>query len=93
MLIGVGPLSWAGSDHDRARQATEAGEVLPLHTILERVQRDHPGQVLDVELDRSDDQGLVRWVYKIKLLQRGGALVKLKVDARSGAVISQKLKD
>ena len=39
----------AGDDHDRARQALEAGEVLPLRSILERVERDYPGQVLDVE--------------------------------------------
>lgn len=93
VLVGASAVSWAGSDHDRARQATEAGEILPLRTILERVQRDYPGQVLDVELDRSDNHGPARWIYKIKLLQGGGALVKLKVDARTGAVISQKSKD
>jgi hypothetical protein len=38
--------------HDRARQAVEAGEILPLRTVLERVERDYPGQVLDVELER-----------------------------------------
>jgi uncharacterized membrane protein YkoI len=40
-------------DHDRARQAVEAGEVLPLRTILERVERDYPGQVVEVELERA----------------------------------------
>jgi uncharacterized membrane protein YkoI len=79
-------------DHDRARQAVEAGEVLPLRTILERVEREYPGQVIDVELEREheDKGGPERWVYKIKLLRSGGALVKLKVDARSGAVIGKK---
>jgi uncharacterized membrane protein YkoI len=81
-------------DHDRARQAVEAGEVLPLRTILERVEREYPGQVVDVELEREheskDKSGPERWVYKIKLLRTGGALVKLKVDARSGAVIGKK---
>ena len=49
-------------DHDRARQALEAGEVLPLRAIIERVERSYPGQVLEVELER--DGG--RWIYEIK---------------------------
>jgi uncharacterized membrane protein YkoI len=67
-------------DHDRARQALESGEILPLRTILERVERDYPGQVMEVELDREDG----RWRYEIKLLRRDGALVKLVLDARDG---------
>ena len=77
-------------DHDRARQALEAGEVLPLRTILERVEREYPGQVLDVELEREHENGLERWVYRIKLLRSGGSLIKLKVDARDGSVIGRK---
>lgn len=73
---------WAGDthDHDRARQALESGEILPLRTILERVERDYPGQVMEVELEREDG----RWRYEIKLLRRDGALVKLVLDARDG---------
>ncbi len=81
------------SDHDRARQALEAGEVLPLHKILERVHKEVPGEVLDVELDRDNDHGEVRWTYKIKVLRQGGERVKLKIDARTGRLISRKTKD
>lgn len=77
-------------DHDRARQALEAGEVLPLRTILERVEREYPGQVIDVELEREQESGQDRWVYKIKVLRSGGALIKLKVDARDGSIIGRK---
>jgi uncharacterized membrane protein YkoI len=80
-------------DHDRARQALEAGEVLPLRTILERVERNHPGQVVDVELEREHENGGERWIYEIKLLRSGGALIKLKVDARDGTIIGKKLKE
>ena len=82
MLVSVPPVS-ADSDHDRARQALEAGEILPLKTVLERLARDTPGQVMEVELERSGE----RWIYEIKLLQPGGALIKLKVDARDATVI------
>ena len=70
-------------DHDRARQAVQAGQVLPLPTVLERLQREVPGQVLEVELEQERE----RWIYEIKLLQAGGALIKLKVDARDATVI------
>ena len=87
-LAGLGHAGHAGNagDHDRARQALEAGEILPLKTVLEKLARDNPGQVMEVELGRRGE----RWVYEIKLLRPGGALSKLLVDARDGAVIGNR---
>jgi uncharacterized membrane protein YkoI len=87
LLTGPGQAG-DGQDHDRARQALEAGEVLPLRTILERVERDHPGQIMEVELERKE----TGWIYEVKLLKTGGALVKLKIDARNGIVLDSKEK-
>ncbi len=70
-------------DHERARAAVQRGEVLPLPKLLERLQRTHPGQVLELELEREDG----RWVYELKLLQPGGQLLKLEVDAATGQVL------
>ncbi len=88
VLCCQAPIALAGGqrDHDRARAALRAGEVLPLSTILERVAKEQPGQVLEVELERDHD----RWIYELKLIESSGALVKLKVDARDGAVLKQK---
>ena len=76
----------ADSDHDRARAAVQAGQVLPLKTVLERLERDHPGQVLEVELEQEDG----RWVYEVRLLQAGGRLLKLELDAASGDVLKRR---
>jgi len=92
-LAQISGLAHADSDHDRAREAMQAGEVLPLATILDGVAREHAGKILDVELDRDKDDGEVYWVYKVKVLQAGGKLLKLKIDARTGALISRKHKD
>ncbi len=73
-------------DHDRARQAVESGQVMPLKALLARVEREHPGQVLEIELEREDGM----WLYEIKLLQPGGVLNKLKLDARTGAVVKSR---
>ena len=97
MLACAGASAIASEDHDRARKALEAGEVLPLRTILERVEREFPGQVVDVELERRHERanagGAGRWIYEIKLLRTNGALVKLKLDARDGTLINQKGRD
>ena len=67
----------------------EAGQVLPLPTLLERLRRTHPGQVLELELERDDG----RWIYEIKLLQANGQLLKLEVDAATAQVLQVKRKD
>ena len=83
--LGLQP-AWSGSkdDHNRARQAVQAGQVLPLRSVLERLEREHPGQVLEVELEQEEG----RWIYEVKLLQPQGQLVKLKLDARTAALLS-----
>ena len=70
-------------DHDRARQALEAGEILPLEKIIDEVNRNYSGHVMEVILEHEDD----RWVYEIKQLRSGGLLVKIHVDASNGTVI------
>ena len=92
VLLGAALLSAASAgdhdDHERARAAVRAGEVLPLPALLDRLQRTHPGQVLELELEREDG----RWIYDVKLLQADGRLLKLEVDARTAEVLDVKRK-
>lgn len=76
-----------GNDHDLARRASEAGEILPLRDILAIIERDFPGQIIEIELERDD--GL--WLYEIKLIRSGGMLAKIKLNARDGSLL--KIKD
>ena len=90
LAIGGSPVGRVDDgDHDRARQAMEAGEVLPLPKILQAVERDHPGRVLGVELERHRQ----RWIYEIKMLRNDGRLLKLKVDAREATILAVKGRD
>lgn len=73
-------------DHEQARAAVQAGQVMPLPALLARLQQSHPGQVLELELEREDG----RWIYEVKLLQPGGQLLKLEVDASTGEVIGRR---
>lgn len=76
-------------DHERARQALESGQILPLRTVLDKLEREYPGKVLEVELEQDDG----RWIYEVKLLQADGQLLKLKLDARTGVLLQRKNKN
>ena len=72
-------------DHERrdaVRRALEAGEVLPLSEILNRVRGQIPGDVTGVEIEG----GHGRWRYELRLIDRGGRVLDVRVDAHSGAI-------
>lgn len=69
-------------DHQQAWEARQAGQILPLGTVLERLAREQAGQVLEVELERDKGQ----WLYEVKLLQASGRVLTVKVDAATGLV-------
>lgn len=74
----------ARDDHERARQALQAGEILPLGELLRRVAQDYPGDVIEVELER--DKG--RWIYELEIIRADGALIELEIDASDGSLLS-----
>jgi uncharacterized membrane protein YkoI len=79
---GVGARDGDG-DHDRARAALQAGDIRPLSEILDAAAREFPGQVLEVELEREHGT----WVYEMKVLGKGGAVLKLQYDARDARLL------
>ena len=76
----------SSTDQERATRAVQAGEILSLRVILERLEKTQPGQVLDVEFE--EKKGV--WIYELKILKAGGRLQKLKIDAKTGEIISNK---
>ena len=62
--------------------------MLPLPQVLERLQRSHPGQVLELELEHEKGQ----WIYEIRLMQADGRLLKLTVDAATARVLEVRRK-
>lgn len=87
-VLSAGAQARDRGDHERAREAVVAGQILPLRTVLERLEREHAGQVLEIELESEDR----RWVYEVKLLQSGGQLLKLEIDAGTGEVIGRRVR-
>jgi len=76
-------------DHERARKALMSGDVLSLRQVLDLVNRDYPGEPVEIEFE--DDDGV--YVYEIKLLQPAGSVLKMKVNATTGKIIKVKGRD
>jgi uncharacterized membrane protein YkoI len=71
-------------EHDAIRAALQRGEVLPLQRILAIAQEKVAGDVIEVELESKR----AALVYEIKVLTQSGRVREVKIDARSGAVLS-----
>ena len=67
---------------DEVRRAVEAGEVLPLAQILERLRDKVSGDVTGIEIDREDG----RWRYEFRVIERSGRVLEVHVDARTGNI-------
>ena len=70
-------------NHDRARRALEAGEILPLSEILEAAETARPGRVIELELEHDDG----RWIYELELVTPEGRLYEMEIDAATGTVL------
>jgi uncharacterized membrane protein YkoI len=79
----------AETDFDTARKLRESGDILPLETILQKLEKKYPGKVLEVELETKHGKA----IYEIELLDTGGKVWELRVNARSGEIIHQHQED
>jgi uncharacterized membrane protein YkoI len=77
------PLRADQSDHDRARRALEAGEILPLSEILKVAEAVRRGRVIELELERENG----RWIYELELISPGGELYEMEIDAATGQLL------
>ncbi len=76
----------AQSDQGSARDAADAGQIKPLSEVLHVVKASVPGQVLDVQLDKSGNP----WTYRIRVRSDKGNVVLVVVDAETGKILSTK---
>lgn len=78
---------WAGSEpreQDAVREALRRGEILSLSKILAIASEKVPGDVLKVELEREDGT----LIYEVEVLTSAGRVRELKINARTGAILS-----
>ena len=73
-------------DHRDAWEAKRAGKILALSSILARVRKIRPGEVIAVDLKEQR----YRLIYDLVILSRSGALFNVRVNALSGVIIRVK---
>lgn len=86
---------WAGRhdhhqsrDHDAVLEAVRDGEIKPLSEILVEVKKKLPGEVTGVNVEYK--HGF--WLYEFRVVDPGGRLYDIYVDARSGEIRKTKEK-
>lgn len=76
-------------DYKEAKELREQGKILSLQEILGRVEKEHPGQVIETELEREDGV----YIYELEILTDEDRVIKLEVDAASGKIMKTEAED
>jgi uncharacterized membrane protein YkoI len=69
---------------ERVRELVERGEILPLEQILKRNEAVIDGRIIEVEIEPKRGT----YVYEIKVLRPDGRPREIKIDARTGVIVS-----
>ena len=72
-------------EHDAVRAIKQRGDILSLDRILQEARGQHPGRVLESELEQKDG----RYVYEVELVDDQGRVREMKFDARTGEVLKE----
>ena len=84
LLLCAVPARAGLDDYQRAREALERGEVLPLGTILGLVEKEIDARVIEVEFEEEDG----RYIYEFELITADGRLMEARADAVTGRILS-----
>ena len=79
------PSALADDGSRRAREGVRSGQLVPLETLLDQAHREHPGEVLEVELEDGE--------YEIEILREDGRVIELTFDARTGRLLESEFDD
>ncbi len=66
-------------DQDRAFEAVEHGEALPLSKVLAHLKGRLGGEIVGIAFERDDS----RWIYVFKVVMPNGRMRRIQVDAKS----------
>lgn len=76
---------YSSDEQEQVRMLQQQGDILSLEQILERARSHRQGRVLEAELERKRD----RYIYEVELVDDGGQVWEMKLDAMSGELLEQ----
>jgi uncharacterized membrane protein YkoI len=85
-LMAVAPAMADDKKHDQelARKALLEGRIRSLAEITERVKPRLPGEILGVEIEVEDNG---RFIYEFDVIEPGGKLKEVEVDAATAEIL------
>lgn len=89
LVLGMMGATAAGAyplSAEQAREARKKGHVQSLREVVRGTAEQFPGKLLKAVLHREEQQ----WIYTLIILQEGGYLTKVWVDAQDGHLIRYK---
>ena len=89
MMLNPLQVAMADDDYIEAKHLLDSGEILSLEVILKNVRQILPGKVLEVELEKEDEQ----IVYEIEILDGNGVIKEIYIDAKTGKLLLTKEDD
>ena len=89
MILSPLRVAMADDDYIEARRLLESGDILPLEIILKDVRQIFPGKVLEVELEKEDQQ----IVYELEVLGDDGVIKEIYINAKTGKLLFSKEDD
>lgn len=70
-------------DLDDVQDAVGRGEIRSLGPVREAVGREFGGEIIGIDIERRKG----RWFYEFKIVDAGGRLLEVEVDARTARVV------
>ena len=82
-MLAAGPAHADDVGPETAKRLLSEGRIKPLAEVLDAVQRQVPGEMLEVELELEK----TGYVYELKLLRPDGKVQEVEADAASGNLL------
>ena len=88
LVAGIFSAVCASTDHERAHELKQQGQILPLEDILSQLPV-NAGRVLEVELEHEHG----RMIYEIEVLNAQGQVNEYLFDAGNGQLLGIEVDD
>ncbi len=75
----------ASNSHDSAYRALQDGKIVPLATILDWVEKNYRGYVVEIELEYHDSGRVA--IYEVEFITDQGAFIEFYFDARNAKLM------
>ena len=89
LALSLVPHGCLADDMDRVRELRSTESIMPLSQLLQAVEKQYPGTLLEVELE--EEKGKV--IYEMDILGKDRAVHSIKVDAITGTILSVDVDD